>query len=297
MNFKKWFRNSNIVAIIMILIGSLGLGYQFTFGEMIDLDDLKITKDLQYSQIKDGLIISTDVRNAEITINGTKNKDITGEISYATTKKDKDEYEITFENNKLTITEIRKTRLIISFPKMSDFIKRKIVLNIPEDLLVTIDAKTSNGKIDFNNLNIEQLYSKTSNGAINLDNLNSKDKITADTSNGRIEIKNINSNGDIIIETSNGRIELNNINTDKDIKSSTSNGRIFATDLKSKGNVSFKSSNGKIELFNLYAPNVDIKTSNGNLTLVNDDMDYVIDNLYVKTSNGKEYIKANYNRR
>lgn len=123
------------------------------------------------------------------------------------------------------------------------YYKNEIIIEVPIEMLLNYDIKTSNGKLKTNN--------------IVANNLNFK------TSNGKIEINNTTINGSLSIKTSNGRINLDKVSAKK-INGSSSNGGIKLINVTTN-RLELSTSNGRIEFENLDSPYIQLKTSNGKI--------------------------------
>ena len=133
---------------------------------------------------------------------------------------------------------------------------------LPSDANYNIDIESSNGKLEISNYsNLGNLDFDTSNGSITLNQITAT-KLDLETSNGPISLEEVNVTGTVDLYTSNGRITL--------------------TDLTATQKVYFKSSNGSLNLLNVTAPIVEGITSNNGVTADN----VVTDNLDLSTSNG-----------
>lgn len=121
-----------------------------------------------------------------------------------------------------------------------------VSLQVPSAL--TGELRTSNGKIDLDGLDLQDLKARTSNGAIDLAQIKTTG-LDLDTSNGKISGSLIAS-GDVKVRTSNGPIDLAFTPTEAlDLDLRTSNGKI-ALDLKEGADIGYRldarTSNGKI---------------------------------------------------
>ena len=179
---------------------------------------------------------------------------------------EKDMFEYSDLDNELTITISRKWYYnIFSFDIFSNREFFKVYLYLPttstvenidvkssngllslnvNDTFDFIKLKTSNGRIDIQNVQANNVVATSSNGSINIKNLNVNDKIDLYTSNGEVSIEDVISP---IIEanTSNGKINAENIVSD-DIDLDTSNGDVFLSIIgeKDEYRVTLSTSNG-----------------------------------------------------
>lgn len=116
-----------------------------------------------------------------------------------------------------------------------------IVAKVPYEIINRVDVKTSNGKMEFINLNAD---------------------INGDSSNGKVYVSEIN--GSIYIDTSNGGMDISDVTGDVEFNSS--NGGLEGYNLE--GYLKARTSNSSIELRNSTLE-IDAKTSNGNITIEN----------------------------
>ncbi|MEG0663957.1 MAG: hypothetical protein RR483_02530, partial [Clostridia bacterium] len=109
---------------------------------------------------------------------------------------------------------------------------------------------TYNGLIDMKNVSCNEIIAETSNGKISSENLFSKQSIYLNTSNGNIELNKIDSNN-IKISTSNSSINgiIQGSREDYTVYSKTSNGNNNLNDGGNGSKIlDLKTSNGKINI-------------------------------------------------
>ena len=152
---------------------------------------------------------------------------------------------------------------------------REIVLQLPRDYAGSLDAETSNGRIQLSGVDIW--------GSLNLK-----------TSNGRIELTQGGARS-ADAKTSNGRIQAEGFSTREKLSLTTSNGRITAEQVTSMGPLSLVSSNGSLRFSGLEGKEIRLKTSNSGIdgSVKGSPEDYSVSS---STSNGKNSLKDHAGR-
>lgn len=239
--------------------------------------------------------IAINTNNDNIIIKPTSSNQI--KIIYYESDDDYYNYDIT--NSVLTIKNKEKIKFFdIDFNFYS---KNEIIIEVPTEMLINYDIKTSNGKLKVNNIVTSNLSFRTSNGKIEIDNTIVTGLLSIKTSNGRINLNNLTAKK-ITGSSSNGGLELLNIITDR-IELSTSNGRIEFENLESPY-IKLKTSNGKI-LGTIEGSSSEykryIKTSDSRITIDGIEYSSKVEDLkenknylYLKTSNGR--IEVDFNK-
>lgn len=156
---------------------------------------------------------------------------------------------------------IKEGNSIIFNPKYNSNISIKLNVSLPKKHYDEIILKSTNGKIDIEELYANSLNSLTSNSSIDLLESNIM-KIDLTSKNGRIEIRDTNSNS-IEAHTTNSNIFLMNT-TAQDINARTANGKVQANDIHGE-NIMCKTSNAPIEVKNISFHNIQLISSNGKI--------------------------------
>lgn len=181
---------------------------------------------------------------------------------------------ITYYENEKDVYELQEGE-ILSFKKTENyqwydyffnisFQKTTLEIQIPKDYSGDLSLRTSNAKIEANNLSVQNVNLFSSNGTILLDTVHAKDKIHAETSNNSIKMENTSSKNGIQAVTSNGPIVLEKTES-SDANALTSNGSITLSELNMK-NISAQTSNASIRLANVQTENsLTLQSSNGSI--------------------------------
>lgn len=215
----------------------------------INKDDYKEKEYTSYSSL-DKIVI--DIHNENIKIIPTSNDYI--KITYY--ESDNMKYIITEDLNKLNVA--RKT--IIKFFNFNwNFLDTTMIVEIPEEMIINYDIKTSNAFINIENLKVNQSKFVTSNDNITLENIQTDGYLELKTSNASIELDDVIAD-DINVKTSNDKIIINYVEANS-IKGSTSNDNLELTSITAD-EINLKSSNGSININNIDARIIYLKTSN-----------------------------------
>jgi hypothetical protein len=148
---------------------------------------------------------------------------------------------------------------------------------LPDGGSYTIDATTTNGSLEVNDLdNLDQLDLLSTNGAIDLDTLVVAQGIDVYTTNGSLHISSVTCAGTIDASTTNGTITMDAF-TATDIDADTTNGNITITidAAYEEYRIEMDTTNGKMYidgverndgLYNASASaTIDLDTTNGNI--------------------------------
>ena len=274
---KKYFIISSILALIMLIVGSIGLlatgeafrgisfgNYGVKFNGVAESFTQEI--DVASSNIKFNL----NVPNTKVEIySGTNNRIIVN--CWYNNENDK----FTIDSNEDTINIKRKesygTINLFDFSSIAGTVE----IIVPESIIGNYTVEATNGNIDINDI-------KASN-------------IDIETTNGNFEIGDITVEGEVKINTNNGRVVAEDINAES-ISFETTNGLVDIEDIKSN-DIRVRTTNGLIKAYNCYSKDIILRTTNGAIILENEDKNYQIENLDVNTTNGKETVNANYKNR
>ncbi|AKI97824.1 DUF4097 family beta strand repeat-containing protein [Kosmotoga pacifica] len=289
-------KKGNIIAGIILALGLILIGASFLIGP-IDFHGFEFEDSTNYQneytevfsnpQI-DEIYINTI--NGYVRVEGWDNSDIQLEVKQRYTGYPEGRLEELFELTKPEITFLGNTLRIVT-PRLTKtaFLKSygvSMVIKVPYGLVDRVEVKTSNGDLNFSNLNT-QITGDTSNGSISLFKVSGNAKLDSSngefyangftgylyvkTSNASMELKN--SKAQVFLRTSNGSIYVRDsllTGTNNTLK--TSNGRIVLdSELPESGHLELSTSNGEIELIVPYGTGavIDADTSNGRIILDN----------------------------
>lgn len=159
-----------------------------------------------------------------------------------------------------------------------------VVVEIPEEVILSGDFRTTNGRIAIGEVDFEGLQVISSNGSISLEDAAVMGQVTVNTSNAAVNITNSDFSGLVGLETSNGRINLEGVNVDGNLNLRTSSGNVNLSDVNSTGNITTRTSNGRIELERVITTgDLDLTSSNGMIQLGQS----VFNNGSITTTNGR----------
>lgn len=289
-------KSGSVVAGTILAVGLILVGVSFILGPVdfhgFDFEDSSNYQN-EYTEIFSNLSTSkvyVDTINGSVHVEGWENNYIQLEVKQRYTGYSENRLEELFKSTKPEVTFLGDyMRIITPRLKKTSFFKSygvSIILKVPYELVDNVEAKTSNGSLNFSNLNA-RIIGKTSNGSIyllkvngnaELDSSNGKvyasgftGSLNADTSNASIEVEN--SQAQVYLKTSNGSIYIRNsslLGENNTLK--TSNGRIVLdSELPSSGQLKLTTSNGGIELAIPHGTGavIDADTSNGRVILDN----------------------------
>lgn len=264
-------------------------GFGNSFGFNINSDTITIDLEKNLSAIEKP-IIDLKAVNGSIKINNSDSDNLVIKVDcqYKNGLLDntKEFYNFYNEGNRIVFTPLFKNDISI-----------KLSVLLPNKLYEEIILNTTNGKIEFNDINSDKINIITGNSSINVKDIISKE-IHAYTANGRINLYNIDCD-EIICKTTNGTIESKDIKS-KIIQLTTSNGKINCTNINTnKANqIKLMTSNGSIisEMNTLVKDAYfELETSMGSISLDLADMIYKINNQINLGSKKLVAHSSNYN--
>ena len=203
---------------------------------------------------------------------------------------EEDPYTVTVENGVLTLWhqgDIRRRLFRFSLFKKTPAVE----LSAPENILADLSVATTNASIQLTGLQaLCDTDLETSNGRIAVEDTQCK-SLNMKTSNALLMIHKVKSKTFIRGKTSNGRMEGEFISAGSEVHLSTSNGRAYLNGGASQGALSLITSNGAIEVYDLSAAQVILRTSNGGVRglLPGPITDWEIDSA---TSNGRNSLPS-----
>lgn len=255
-------KNFMYIGLALIVMSIVMMG--FNFDKIID----SISKNAEYEtkeiEVEAGNLNNIVIKsiNADVKVVPTNEDKI--KITYYETKYLK--YEQNNDGNTFSLEGEQKG--IFPFSWFFFWKSKTMKIEVPLSLVLDFNIKTSNGKMEVNNLDFSNLEFRTSNGSIELTDVDSSNDITLNTSNGSVIFKQVTAKDLIDMRTSNGSINLDNVNSSI-INGHSSNGRIVFDSLKAT-DITFRTSNGRIE-GNVVGENKDyakyMRTSNGHVTI------------------------------
>lgn len=274
---KKYFLISSILAVIMLIVGGVGL---LVTGEAFS--GISFGNDgIEFKGAAESFTEEIDITNSNINLNlnvpntkveiysGTSNKIIVN--CWYNNENDK----FIIDNNEDTINiKRRESYGSINLFDFSDSVGTLEII-VPQSVIGNYKVEATNGSIEINDINATN--------------------IEIESTNGNFEIGDITAEGKVNIDTNNGKIVAEDINATS-INFETANGVVGVEDIKAN-DISVRTKNGVIKAYNCYAKDVTLRTTNGAITLENEDKSYQIENLDVNTTNGKEIINASYKNR
>jgi len=217
-NLPKYFKKISIVALVLILVGTAGAvvvghserGVQMTQEETVDVTDVNhITIRTSNQRIR---IQQTTEDQARVVSNGMPSNAVlrvevlgdTLDIDVSIPRRN-----ISFGFN------LADLRSAMQGPALTVY--------LPEQAYESIQAVTSNGRIDVENIVAVELLARTSNGRIDVAGVEAE-TISLETTNSRIEISDVT--GDVWARTTNGQIGFYGDTITHNVELITTNGRI-----------------------------------------------------------------------
>ncbi|GFN36168.1 DUF4097 family beta strand repeat-containing protein [Tepidimicrobium xylanilyticum] len=227
-------------------------------------------------------------------------KSINGSINLKSWKKENLLIKITYRHKYNNLTEEDKfydlyedDNNIIFEPLYTNNAAMDLDVYLPEKYCEKVNLKTSNGRIQVENLNLGLLYCNTTNASISLKNIKGK-SIDLSTKNGRINLIDVYSPTLKAVST-NASIKLEDINSDN-ITVATKNGQITLSNIVGE-DISANTSNSSIKIEDIYGSIVNLNTSNGKIICRNLDNEKIKE-LKLSTSNSTIDVEmANINKK
>lgn len=264
-------------------------GFGNSFGLNINSDTITIDLEKDLSAIERP-IIDLKAVNGSIKVNKSDSDNLVIKVDCqyknGLLDNNKEFYNFYNEGNRIVFTPIYKNDLSV-----------KLSVLLPNKLYEEIILNTTNGKIEFNDINSGKVNIVTGNSSINVKDVVSKE-IHAFTANGRINIYNIDTE-EVLCKTTNGTIDIKDIKSEI-IQLTTSNGRINCTNIntdKAK-EIRLVTSNGSIisEMNTLVKDAYfELETSMGSISLEPANLIYKINNQINLGSKKLVAHSANYN--
>lgn len=130
---------------------------------------------------------------------------------------------------------------------------------------------------------INALNAKTVNGNITATSVELTGALTFRTTNGQMTLEAVRVNGGISMSSTNGGIRIKDTLATGDISTSLTNGSIMMQDTKAMGACDFAGTNGLLEARDVTADSIQMKTTNGSISLIRAKVDK---SLVCQTVNG-----------
>ncbi|MGG3891260.1 DUF4097 family beta strand repeat-containing protein [Metabacillus fastidiosus] len=251
---KKLF----IGGILTIVLGSIVfIFYQSNFAVAIIREEVKH----KASQIK-ALNIETTAANIEITI--SKTDDITVNLDGKINEKYKEKYLLKVDESgeKLNISYISNENSPgIKFGTTKDV---RLHIAIPEKLYRSLAARTSSGRIDIEDMEVQNINLKTTSGNQFIRNVKSKMSTSVQSTSGDIDINNNNLKHFLINSTS-GTIEIDNLVSEEG-RINTTSGNVMIKLKELAKRLDVETTSGDVETFFEQKPTsirIDFKGNSG----------------------------------
>ena len=166
-----------------------------------------------------------------------------------------------------------------------------VKIMVPENYAIAYDIKTSNARINVNNIITFESSFSTSNAQIRFENIHSLYRQHLRTSNSKIVINHVDVY-ELVARTSNGRINTNFVDVMTSAELITSNSTINVHEFKAPS-TEFVTSNGRINVMNLNSEKINLRNSNGRIqgTIIGNGSDFQKD---FETSNSRIIINGNH---
>jgi len=164
---------------------------------------------------------------------------------------------------------------------------RGIVVEVPENAILSGEFRTTNGRIEIRELNFETLQVRSTNGMIRLEEVAVEGEAVVNTTNAQIHLADSDFSEQVSLTTTNGRISLERVDLSKNINMNTSSGAVNLSEVHSTGNIHVSTTNGRIEVGNVITTgDLDFSSSNAMITLDRT----VFNNGNLTTTNGRVIV-------
>ena len=194
------------------------------------------------------------------------------------------EYIVDCTGGNLFVKYRMKLRSIFRLPFFGSN-RKKLLLEVPRGWNGVLDVGTSNAKIELE-AEINEIYLCTSNAKIGISYVKAA-RLRTVTSNGSTYAEHAECEYAEFV-TSNAKIDVSDIKASEELRLATSNGSVTASDITA-AKFGAKSSNGGIKVEGIVSDDIEIKTSNGQIsgTIAGKMADYAIT---AGTSNGRNSL-------
>lgn len=209
-------------------------------------------------------------------------------IRFIYSEREKELYEFDNSDN-ITVKKIYNYKWYEYISVMDFHSEEPFTIQLPVKFTGKLNLTTNNAKIEIRDVSMQNIIATTSNGRVEFNNVNIMDDISVKTNNSTVDLNCIQVNGKIDLTTNNGSVILTDISA-KAITAKTSNNKINAKNIDVVDDILFKTSNGKIEFEFISADNsIILATNNSKIkgVLFGKMSDY---NITSKTSNGKNNL-------
>ncbi|MHC5217659.1 DUF4097 family beta strand repeat-containing protein [Enterococcus sp. LJL128] len=180
-------------------------------------------------------------------------------------------YDIEQKGNKLVMEKKEKSRGLNLFSYINfNFHKLDVVVEVPKDQIDQVKVKTTNAKIDAEDLNLKSADFETTNGKIELDSIAVSGKIHGQTTNGKIDLNDLTGK-EAVFTTTNGKINFDDFSVSRKLELGTTNGAVKGSIIGNEADFKITSSttNGKNSLNNRNSGEKElaVKTTNGKIAV------------------------------
>ena len=126
-----------------------------------------------------------------------------------------------------------------------DFGVRRLTVRVPRGTALTLDAGTSNASVTLSGLSLAKLSLRTSNARVEVRDVTVAQGMEVKSSNGGVSLTDVTAQGDVAVTTSNDTVALDGL-TARTVDVKTSNGPITLDAVDGRETLRFESSNGSI---------------------------------------------------
>ncbi|NGP46223.1 DUF4097 domain-containing protein [Bacillaceae bacterium SIJ1] len=261
-------RLASIIGVILIVFGGVGSVMAFQSIKSVDLQE---SQDVEADQIE-----NVDIRmpNAYVDILPATSDDIQVELSGKVNDHEQRDFKIQERNGTLYVEYDDE-----QWKKLFQFIGPKETLQLtvylPAKTFDSLEVNVSNGTLDAENLQVNELNVKSANGKLNIKDTVAK-TVDVKTANGKIVLDHVE--GALTGKAANGTISLVTSSLDRPIKFDLNNGSVdIKTENKpTNATIDVEVANGKIDVFGSSDRNhvfgdgenhIDISSMNGGIKI------------------------------
>lgn len=293
-NMKPSVKIASIVAAVLITTGIVVGIVSFSF---FGIDRERIAEKSGYvKEIEE--FASNSIDNIKVYVT---DRDVA--IKHSNTNKIEVEYYkdinggTKLEQNGSTISlESHNNFTNFGFSTLLDFIKRAntdikhVIIRVPINYAGDFNIETTNGVITAQDYDkVKDVLFKSTNGRINANDIVAK-SFKAQTSNSSITLKNISSQTDVSAQSRNGKIDFDNVVSNDNMNTSTTNSSIRLVNSSSE-KITATSTNGSVEVDRVTGLDITMTTTNSRITgtIMGKQSDYSITS---RTSNSTSNLPS-----
>jgi DUF4097 and DUF4098 domain-containing protein YvlB len=175
------------------------------------------------------------------------------------------EYELGTTGGSTLQVEKNRLRTRFFYSVVSGVKFPEVHIEIPKDLLMAYNIRSSNGKIDVSSLNLNKSQFETSNASVQLKKLSlGSNDLEVTSENGRITLSEISQAAVVKLKTSNARVEVTDL-TAAQLSAKSQNGSIRLDKVNVIGNADLTTTNASIQLSAIVAENLTAESENGSI--------------------------------